>query len=171
VAGQDKTRRVNNEAQQIINELGLEALPTEGGYYRRTWTGPASSKNNPRPIGTAITFLITPSEFSALHRLETDEVWHFYAGDPVELVQLDATNQTTRKDILGSDIAASQLPQIVVRAGMWQGARVAAENQGWALLGCTMSPGWDEREFTLGNRESLLEIFPHAAAEIHGLTR
>lgn len=162
---------MNNEAQQIITRLRLKTLPNEGGYFRRTWAGTACSKGNPRPIGTAIIFLITREEFSALHRLETDEVWHFYAGDPVELVQLDASNQTVRKDVLGSDIHSGQTPQIVVQAGIWQGARLATGNQGWALLGCTMSPGWDEREFTLGHRESLLKLFPNAAAKIHGLTR
>ncbi len=162
---------MNNEAQQIITTLGLEPLPNEGGFYRRTWTGPATSKDDPRAIGTAITFLITPGEFSALHRLETDEVWHFYAGDSVELVQLDASDQTVRKDVLGSGLTAGQIPQIVVPAGIWQGARLAADHKGWALLGCTMAPGWNEREFTLGNRESLLERFPQAAPEIHGLTR
>jgi uncharacterized protein len=162
---------MNNEAQQIITRLRLKTLPNEGGYFRRTWTGTACSKGNPRPIGTAIIFLITREEFSALHRLETDEVWHFYAGDPVELVQLDAANQNMRKDILGGDTLAGQISQIVVSGGAWQGARLAAEKQGWALLGCTMSPGWDQREFTLGDREFLLELFPNTAPEIHGLTR
>ena len=162
---------MNDEAHQIITQLGLEPLPNEGGYFRRTWTGPASSMDNPRPIGTAIYFLITPKEFSALHRLETDEVWHFYAGDPVELVQLDTSSQVVRKDVLGSNILAGEISQIVVPAGVWQGARIVEANQGWALLGCTMAPGWDEREFTLGNRESLREVFPDAASEIHGLTR
>ena len=162
---------MRDEAQQIITKLGLEPLPNEGGYYRRTWTGPAVSKDNRRPMGTVIYFLITPEKFSALHRLETDEVWHFYAGDPVELVQLDPSSQAIQKDILGSDILGGHIPQIVVSAGVWQGARLTSVNQSWALVGCSMAPGWDEREFTLGNRESLLESHPNAAPEIHGLTR
>lgn len=162
---------MNDEAQQIITKLGLDPLPNEGGYFRRTWTGPAVFKDNCRPIGTAIIFLITPEEFSALHRLATNEVWHFCAGDPVELVQLDASSQAVRRDVLGSDILAGQIPQIVVPAGIWQGARLVTKDQGWALLGCTMAPGWDDREFRLGNRESLLETFPNASPEIHGLTR
>lgn len=162
---------MNDEAQQIIAKLGLESLPHEGGYFRRTWTGPAGDQDQQRPTGTAIYFLITPEEFSSLHRLETDEVWHFHAGDPVELVLLDADSQSVRKTILGSNILAGQMPQLVVPAGVWQGARLAVVQQGWALLGCTMAPGWDEREFTLGDRDALLKIFPAAAELIHRFTR
>jgi hypothetical protein len=162
---------MNKEAQEIITNLGLEPLPNEGGYYRRTWTGSAETKDNPRPIGTAIYFLITPDEFSALHCLKSDEIWHHYAGDPVELVQLNPSNQAVRKDVLGHDMQAGQIPQIVVGAGCWQGARLAVEHQGWALLGCTMTPGWAEGDFTLGKRETLLKMFPEATLVIRGLTR
>ena len=103
--------------------------------------------------------------------MATDEIWHVYAGDPVELVQLDTSTREMHKDLLGNDVLMGQSPQIVVKAGQWQGARLFQENKGWALIGCTMAPGWDQREFTLGHRESLLKAFPQAATEIHGLTR
>lgn len=161
---------MNEEAERIISELGLERLPGEGGWFRQTWTG-GKSESLDRPIGTAIYFLITPEEFSALHRLETDEVWHFYAGDPVDLVQIDVVNSEIRRTRMGANVLEGQVPQHVVPAGVWQGAQLAAIQKGWALVGCTMAPGWDERDFQLADREELMAIFPNLGPEIRALTR
>jgi len=162
---------MNDEAKEIIAKLGLEPLPDEGGYFRRTWTGPARSQHDPRPTGTAIYFLITPESFSALHQVDADEVWHFQAGDPVELLQLATGSGEVRKYTLGSDLLIGHTPQLVVKRGVWQGARLAEVKRGWALIGCTMTPGWDEQGFVLGNRNSLIADFPTAANEIRRLTR
>ncbi|MDF3056653.1 MAG: cupin [Rariglobus sp.] len=164
-------------AAEIIASLQLEPLPNEGGFFRRTYTSAAVLADG-RPAGTAIYFLITPEGFSALHALVTDEVWHFYAGDPVEHVMLDSaasgraghptgTGTHTR---LGTDFARGHQSQLTVPGGVWQAARLVPGGA-WALLGCTMSPGWDEREFTLGEREVLLARFPEWAADIRALTR
>jgi uncharacterized protein len=158
-----------HEAENIIAQLGLQPLPGEGGFYQRTWTG---SIQDGRPSGTAIYFLITREAFSALHRLAHDEIWHFYAGDPVQLVVLAATDSSPEVVTLGADILAGQTPQRVVSAGIWQGARLAdGGSRGWALLGCTMTPGWDDRDWELGVRSDLRREFPAAADWIDRLTR
>jgi uncharacterized protein len=156
-------------AAEIIALLQLEPLPNEGGFFRQTYASAVTLPGG-RPAGTAIYFLITPESFSALHTLVTEEVWHFYAGDPVEHVMLDVTTRSGTKTRLGSDLAAGQLPQLVVPANACQGARLAPGGS-WALIGCTMSPGWDEREFRLDERDPLLSRFPAWTADILALTR
>jgi predicted cupin superfamily sugar epimerase len=160
-------------AAEVISALQLAPLPREGGWFRQTWRSEA---------GSAILFLITPENFSALHRLTLDEVWHFHAGDPVEHVQLDPRSDAGRAEImltpLGPDIARGETPQLVVPAGVWQGARVApasraaaSPRQGWSLLGCTLAPPWREDALELGARAELLRRFPAAAAHVLALTR
>lgn len=159
-------------AAEIIALLQLAPLPDEGGFFRQTYVS-ARALSGGRAAGTAIYFLITPGGFSALHALRTEEVWHFYAGDPVEHLILDPLSHTGAKTLLGPDLWRGQRPQLVVPAGAWQGARLAdgPGAHGWALLGCTMSPGWDAAEFTLGERAALLARFPDWATDILALTR
>jgi len=165
---------VNAEARQIISRLGLKPLPREGGFFAPTWTSPRKGPGG-RPIGSAILFLVTVADFSALHRLAADEIWHFLAGDPAELVRLGPRAGTGRVLVLGSDVAAHQVPQAVVPAGEWQGARVRPRKgpgaRGWALFGCTLAPAWDEREFELGLREDLMAKYPRHGALVRRLTR
>lgn len=124
-----------------------------------------------RPCGSAILFLITESDFSALHRLGVDEIWHFHGGDPAELSLLDPVAGSCRTLVLGPDASGSHVPQAIVPAGTWQGARPCAAVRGWTLFGCTVSPAWDEREFELGERGSLLLGFPGHEALVRALTR
>jgi predicted cupin superfamily sugar epimerase len=162
---------MHNAAQGIIAQLGLQPLSGEGGFFRQTWL---SSETGPdgRPLGSAIQYLITPEGFSALHRLHTDEVWHFYAGDPVEHVQLDPLTGTAQTTRLGAAITAGEHVQLVVARNVWQGARLAEGGRhGWALLGCTLAPAWDEREWESGKREDLLASYPAVASLIRALTR
>jgi len=156
-------------AADLIASLRLEPLPHEGGFFRRTYVSAARLPDG-RPAGTAIYFLITPDGFSALHRLRTEEVWHFYAGDAVEHLILDPATGTGRKTILGATPADGRLPQLVVPGDAWQGARLA-DGGAWALLGCTMSPGWDAADFTLGERAGLTVRFPDWTRDIRALTR
>lgn len=153
-------------AQQIIASLGLEPLPHEGGYFRQTWRSEA---------GSAILFLMTRESCSAWHRIAQPELWHFHAGDPVEHVRLERETGLLRVTRLGAKVLAGETPQMVVPAGEWQGARLAADSpndgSGYALLGCTLAPAWDERGFELGNRTTLLEGFPAEAEWIRALTR
>jgi predicted cupin superfamily sugar epimerase len=146
----------------------------EGGYFARVWTSPESGPGG-RALGSAILFLITGAEFSALHRLKTDEIWHFHAGDPAELVMLGPEAGSVRAVVLGADITGGHLPQAVVPAGVWQGARILHPDdrgaRGWTLFGCMLAPAWDEREFQLGRREALIAEFPAHAGLIGTLTR
>ncbi len=165
---------VNAEARQIISRLGLKPLPREGGFFAPTWTSPRKGPGG-RALGSAILFLITAADFSALHRLGMDEIWHFLAGDSAELVRLGPRAGRGRVLVLGADVAGGHLPQVVVPAGEWQGARIIPRRgpgaRGWALFGCTLAPAWDEREFELGKRKDLLARFPAHGGLIRLLTR
>ena len=130
-------------------------------------------------------YLLAGDEVSALHRIAQDEVWHFYAGDPIEHVQLDPPSGTVRVVRMSGEVAAGDAPQSFVAAGTWQGARLAvgraaarsaaesapATRHGYALLGCTVSPPFEERTFELLARADALRCFPTHAALIHALTR
>ncbi len=158
----------------MISKLGLAPLPREGGFFASTWTSPRVGPDG-RACGSAILFLITGDAFSALHRLGTDEIWHFHGGDPAELVQLDPSTGACLSLVLGPDAGGAHVPQAVVRAGVWQGARLqpgaGPGALGWALFGCTLAPAWDEREFELGEREPLIRRFPGHSGVIRALTR
>lgn len=153
-------------AQTIIASLGLEPLPQEGGFFRQTWRSDA---------GSAILFLLTCDGFSALHRIAQTELWHFHAGDPVEHVQIASETGRFRVTRLGADVLGGEVPQLVVPEGRWQGARIASSarggGHGYALVGCTLTPAWDERGFELAHRDELLGQFPAAADWIRALTR
>jgi predicted cupin superfamily sugar epimerase len=157
-------------AAEVIATLQLAPLAGEGGFVRQTWRG---------EHGSAAYYLLTAAEFSALHRLRADEVWHFYAGDAVEHVALDPATGGAVVTRLGARMAAGEQPQLAVPGGTWQGARLAAQSTSpaaapradWALVGCTLTPAWSERDFELGRRAALLRAFPAAADWIRALTR
>lgn len=165
---------MNAEAAELIFKLGLSPLPDEGGFFAATWTSACVGPDG-RASGSAILFLITAQDFSALHRLRTDEIWHFYAGDPAKLALLDPASGKGRTVFLGPDVIGAHVPQAVAPAGVWQGATLSpppgSAGRGWALFGCTLSPAWDGREFELGRRDELLRAFPGNADLIRGLTR
>jgi len=121
--------------------------------------------------GTAIYYLITdgPEGFSAFHSLGYDELYHFYAGDPVELYLLEP-GRPAAPSLLGIDLAAGQRPQALVPAGRVQGARLASGGR-WTLLGTTMAPGFDPSDFRLSRRDELLAAYPESALLIEALTR
>ncbi|MDT0464547.1 cupin domain-containing protein [Streptomyces gibsoniae] len=153
----------------LIAHYGLEPIPREGGRYRRTWTGPARSDG--RPEGTAIVALLTaaPEDYSALHRLPADEVWHFYLGDPLQLLFL-APDGGVRTAVLGPDVVRGQQIQLTVPAGTWMGGRVA-EGGAWTLFGCTMAPGFTDESYEHGDAAVLSARYPGAADRIAKLCR
>jgi uncharacterized protein len=165
--------------EQIIRQLGLEPLPGEGGMFRQSYIADegiphaALPDRYPadKPMCTAIYYLLTDAadSFSALHRLPTDEIFHFYAGDPVEMLLLhpDGRGQRVR---LGSDFMNGEHVQFVVRRDVWQGSRLAGGGR-WALLGTTMSPGFTPSDYTAGLRAELLARYPEFASSIRRLTR
>jgi uncharacterized protein len=163
------------DANELIRYLRLEPLPIEGGYFRQTWLSDdlvsVQGYDSPRPAGTAIYYLLTsePDSFSALHRLATGEIYHFYLGDPVEMLML-AEGDPGRRIILGSDLLGGQHVQYMVPRSVWQGSRLIPGGR-FALLGTTMAPGYDARDFTLGRRQELARQFPAHATLIQALTR
>jgi hypothetical protein len=146
---------------EIAAQYGLEPLPVEGGLFRRTWAGPEDETG--RPAGSAILLLLSAADglFSAMHRLPVDEVWHFYRGDPVELLLLSPSGGA-RVELLG--------PQLTVPAGTWMGAQVAVGGR-WALCGTTMAPGFVPSDYEGGDAEELCARYPSVAGRIRALCR
>lgn len=153
-------------AQQIIKRLGLQPHPEEGGYFAETYKCQESIPSDglperypsPRPFGTAIFYLLTPDTVSALHRLASDEIFHFYLGDPVTMLQLhpDGSSEVLT---LGQDILGGQRIQVVVPGGTWQGSFLE-EGGEFALLGCTVAPGFEYADYEHGSRQELLDRYP-----------
>ena len=164
-------------AEEIKRLLQLEAHPCEGGYFRQTWKSEEEIPQAALPLryssaraaGTAIYYLLDPSTFSEMHRLISDEVFHFYYGDAVEMLQLwpDGSSRVVR---LGGDLASGTLPQSVVPKGVWQGSRLVPGGS-VALIGCTVSPGFDYADYETGARADLVREYPASAELIELLTR
>ncbi len=164
-------------AQQVIEILGLQPHPKEGGYfvesYRSSGSIPRSALpegySGDRSFGTAIYYLLTPDSFSEMHRLRSDEVFHHYLGDPVEMLQLwpEGRGEIVK---LGTDLEAGMRPQVVVPRGVWQGSRLAPGGS-FALLGCTVAPGFDYADYEAGDRGTLLKAYPRSWELIQALTR
>lgn len=153
------------DAAWIIKELGLQKLPEEGGFYSEVYRSKDVLPGFPLPsgrdrvYGTDIYYLMTPEEFSGLHRVRSSiEIWNFYSGDPAEMVQIDPNGNVTRITI-GPDLSKGQQPKVIVPAGHWQGARLAPGGK-WALVGCTCVPGFEFEDFEGGSLSSLGKIFP-----------
>jgi len=159
------------DIQKIISLLKLEPLPEEGGFFRQTYLASETFEKSgkQRPLATAIYFLITPNDFSALHRLETDELYHFYAGDPIEQLLLFPDGHSETR-ILGNDLLEGQEPQALVPADTWQGSRLLPKGK-WALIGCTLSPGWIESDLGIANAQDLISQFPDRSDLILALSR
>lgn len=168
-------------AAELKKLLKLEPHPREGGWFRQTWRSDdtipadllaaryAAGRDRGRAAGTAIYYLLEPDNFSEMHRLQSDEVFHFYLGDSVEMLQL-LPNGTGRKVILGRDLAAGQQVQTTVSQGVWQGSRLVPGGQ-FALLGCTVSPGFEYEDYQSGSRAELTQGWPEWAEVIAKLTR
>lgn len=163
-------------AEELIRLLGLQPHPREGGFFRETYRAgetlasaslPARYGSD-RSVSTAIFYLLTPGTFSALHRLASDEVFHFYLGDPVRMLQLkeDGSSDTF---VLGHDLLAGQQVQLVVPRGVWQGSLLEPGGK-WALLGCTVAPGFDYADYEAGSRADLVARYPAQADLIQRLT-
>jgi len=156
-------------AEEIIRKLKLQPHPREEGFFLETYR--CSDKipcyDGERSHSTAIVFLLTAAGFSEMHRLRSDEIFHFYLGSPAEMLLLDSGGEG-RVLRLGSDLTGGESPQIVVPRGTWQGMRTTGD---LTLFGCTVSPGFDYSDYETGNRDELIRQYPAFADLIRQLTR
>lgn len=165
--------------EQIKKLFNMQSLPIEGGYFHQSYlsneTIPSGALPNryisEKPFGTAILYLFTqePDCFSGIHMLLTDEIFHFYLGDPVELLLIfpDGHSQII---ILGQDIFNDQKVQFTVPRGVWQGSHLLPGGE-YALIGTTMAPGYTDSDYLNGNREYLIQLAPSQKELISQLTR
>jgi predicted cupin superfamily sugar epimerase len=169
---------VTPTAEELIGMLNLRPLPVEGGFYRESYRSdlllPAASLApryaEARTASTAIYYLLTSTTFSALHRLPADEVYHFYLGDPVELVLLDPSASDGSVVTLGAELTTGQRPQALAPRGVWQGSALKPGGR-VALLGTTVAPGFEFADYEAGDRAALLAAFPGFSERIRLLTR
>ena len=158
---------------ELVERLGLKPHP-EGGFFAETFRSPIAltlADGRVRAASTAIYFLLPSGTFSALHRVSSDEVWHFYDGDPLALTTITPEG-VLKLTLLGRDLASGHQPQHVVPAGDWQGARpLGSSGKGYTLVGCTVAPGFDFDDFDIPGRASLEALFPRHKEIIRELTR
>lgn len=153
-------------AKDVIEKLELIPLPEEGGFFREVFRDKKNSEGNSH--STCIYYLITPEEFSGLHAVRSTEIFHFYAGDPVEMVQINSKGELS-KHILSSTLEEGTSPQIVVSPLIWQGTKLSKGGR-WALLGCTVAPGFEYSDFINGTFSELSSLFPEHTQTIKEYT-
>lgn len=164
------------DADEVIAMLELKPLPEEGGFYREIYRargiipgGALPTHGGARVHSTSIYYLVTPEELSTLHRVRSDEIFHFYRGDPVEMVQIDASG-ALHEVVLGSRFEAGHQLQTLVPGGMWQGMKLC-DGGSWALMGCTVAPGFEPADFETKTRAELVEQYPRHRHIIERYTR
>ena len=166
---------MNNTAKYWIDKLNLKKHP-EGGYFREIYRSNEfiNKKNLPdryssfRSFSTSIYFLLKSSEFSAFHRLKSDEIWHFYSGSPIKIFMIFRGGEF-RQYILGNDAEKNEVFQALMPKGCWFAAKVIKANS-YSLMGCTVSPGFDFDDFEMGKYEKLSKLFPQHSQLIKQLT-
>jgi len=161
----------NLTPSEIKTLLQLAPHPVEGGWFRQTYKSAAAVETaaGTRAVGTAIYYLLEPGTFSEMHVLTSDEVFHFYLGDPVEMLQLHPDGRSALFT-LGPDLSKGQHLQLTVPAGVWQGTRLLPGGK-VALLGCTVTPGFDFADYTGASYAELAEKWPTESERIRALTR
>lgn len=165
-----------NTIEDLIVGLRLEPHP-EGGWFRETYRSEgeipeetlAGNYGGSRNYATCIYFLLSSESFSAFHKIEQDEIWHFYDGAPIRLHILSSDGEYSIH-LIGREIIEGQTPQFVVEGGSWFAAEVAHENS-FSLIGCTVSPGFDFDDFMMASRRELIDKFPGSTEVIQKLTR
>jgi len=164
-------------ADDIIELLDLQPLDGEGGMFAETYRAAESIPRvalpgrymSDREFSSAIYYLLAPDTFSHIHRLKSDEIFHFYLGDPMTMLQLHPEG-SSEIITLGQDIAKGERLQVIVPHGTWQGSRLIDGGQ-FALLGTTVSPAYDPDDFELGVRSELIRLYADRRDEIISLTR
>lgn len=156
--------------EEIKTILQLAPHPVEGGSFRQTYKSGVTleTAHGVRSVGTAIYYLLEPGTFSEMHMLTSDEIFHFYLGDPVEMLQLHPDGRI-KIFVLGPDLIRGQHVQLTVPAGVWQGTRLLPGGK-VALLGCTVTPGFEFADYTSGRYAELTEKWPAESERIRALT-
>lgn len=157
--------------ETFINQFQLQPHP-EGGYFRETYRDSGvipqealgKEFSGARNYSTAIYFLLPEGQKSKLHRIKSDEVWHFYLGGPLTLIQISPAGEI-QKITLGQNIKSGELLQHVVPKGFWFGA-TPNKGSAYSFVGCTVAPGFDFADFEMGEKEMLLKMFPHLKSGI-----
>lgn len=167
---------MEKDYQYWVDKLDLQPHP-EGGFFKETYRSSETIANDSLPdrfkgerhYSTAIYFLLTGANFSALHRINSDEGWHFYAGSGITIGMISPKGEASEIR-LGSKPDEGEVFQAMVPAGHWFGSHLTA-HEGWALVGCTVAPGFDFNDFEMGSRSELLSLFPQHQELIERLTR
>lgn len=162
-------------AQEIINFLDLQEHP-EGGYFKETYrskeTTPQESLSEKysgdRSHSTGIYFLLTSEKFSAFHKINQDEMWHFYKGTPLKLHTISSDGNYSFV-VIGNDLEKGEVPQHTIKGGDWFAAEVIDKNS-YTLVGCTVAPGFDFADFVLPKRSVLISLFPEHEKIVKKLT-
>ncbi len=166
---------ISEKAQYYVEKLQMQLHP-EGGWYKETYrangvipSGVLQSFNGDRNYATGIYFLLTAENFSAFHRIASDEMWHFYDGDGLLIHEIDEQGNYTQHG-LGLNLDALEKPQLVIPAKSWFASEVKP-NGSWCLVGCTVAPGFDFKDFEMPTERKLLGLFPQHSQVITRLTR
>ena len=170
------------ELELIVKKLSLKNHP-EGGFFAESyrsldqlnasslspWNG---EKDATRSISTAIYYLLAGADFSAFHKIKSDECWHFYLGASFEIIEITPAGKLI-KTALGNNIAGGEIPQYIVKAGHWFGSRLLkpTDNKQFGLVGCTVAPGFDFKDFVMADRRQLSAEFPQHKEIITAMTR
>ncbi len=162
--------------EKIVQKLDMKPHP-EGGFFKETYRSkgvvPKEALSDEfgaqRNFCTAIYFLLTADNFSAFHRIKQDEIWHFYEGNAIDIHVIDV-HGVYEKHVVGMDIDNGEFPQLVVPAGAWFASGLSKQN-GYALVGCTVAPGFDFADFELAERKDLIQQFPKHKDVITKFTR
>lgn len=162
-------------AANVVKLMELEPLPDEGGFFRETYRSKAiiTTARGARATSTAIYYFLNEKAFSMLHRLQVDEVWHFYGGNTVRMLLIDEAG-IAKEVLLGNDLARGERPQLLVPAGTWQGAQIEKPTLGaatdWSLVGCTCAPGFQLDDFEMADGQALSAQWPSLAPLIREFT-
>ncbi|MGW9685829.1 cupin domain-containing protein [Flagellimonas sp. 2504JD1-5] len=165
-----------SDIDYLIKKFELTPHP-EGGYFKETYRSAEEIEqyalpekfSGTRNYSTCIYFLLTSDTFSAFHKINQDEIWHFYTGSPLKLHIISEKGEYSEQ-IVGSDFLKGEVPQFVVPAGHWFAAQTLEANS-YSFVGCTVAPGFDFSDFVLPARKELISKFPKHQAVITSLTR
>lgn len=148
---------MHKEAAKLVKKLELEKH-SEGGYFKQTYRSETivniEGYDGQRNISTAIYYMLIGEQFSAFHRIKSDEIWHYYAGGSITLYAIDNEGKLSK-----IKIGKSGRPQAIIKAGTWFAAALDSRRS-YCLLGCTVSPGFDYRDWELGRRDDLARMYP-----------